>query len=125
MEEPVMRGLKGFPHLEKGETLDLYVTRYRDNNKLALLGKISQTGEDYACFSVNVVEHAHKLKPNQTFIKTYSEGEGNLERLQKAGIIGPVLFWVATGFVTVPAVEVLVYSWEDPREKTKHDDSGD
>jgi hypothetical protein len=94
-----------FPYSE-GQEIEVKRSTY-SNKAPALIGTMPD-GEEYAVFSVNVVEHAKRLGQNQTFIKTYSEGEGNLEILQKMGIVGPVLFVVQTGFVIVPAVEVLM-----------------
>lgn len=89
-----------------GEPVKVTRTAYK-NDVPALVGH-TPDGEEYAVFSVNVPDQAHLLKPNQTFIKNYSEGAGNLEVLQEMGAVGPVLFEVPTGFVRVPAVEVLI-----------------
>lgn len=95
-----------FPFSE-GQKVKITRSAYRGTNVPALIGNMPD-GEEYAVFSVNVTEHASRLGANQTFIKTYSEGVGNLEILQKMGVVGPILFNVRTGFVTVPAVEVLI-----------------
>jgi hypothetical protein len=93
----------------EGQQVTVARSAYRNGNGIvpALIGTMPD-GDEYAVFSIYIVQQAHLLKPNQTFIKTYSEGEGNLEVLQAAGIVGPILFEVQTGFVTVPAVEVLI-----------------
>ena len=106
-KEKTMRTKAVFPYSE-GQEVEVTRSEYRGSVKAPALIGTMPDGEEYAVFSVNVVEHAMDLGPNQTFIKTYSEGKGNLEILQEMGIVGPVLFEVSTGFVTVPAVEVLL-----------------
>ena len=45
---------------------------------------------------------------NYTFIKDYSENEGMLDALVKAGIVSEPLGFYHTGYVTCPLVEVLI-----------------
>ena len=80
-------------------------TTYADGS-LCLVGY--QGVEPYAIFSVNIVSLAYKLNPGEIFFKTYSENAGMLEQLQTDGVVGPELFKVSTGWVSVPAVKVLI-----------------
>ena len=64
-------------------------------------------GEPWCVASVNLPEAACKLVKGQTFIKNWSENEGVLEALQEAGVVGPTLFEVQTGFVKAQAVQIL------------------
>jgi hypothetical protein len=41
------------------------------------------------------------------FIKSWSENEGLLDSLQRAGVVGPVIRSVPTGFVSAQEVKVL------------------
>ena len=45
---------------------------------------------------------------NYTFIKDYSENEGMLDALVKAGIVSEPIEYYHTGYVTCPLVEVLI-----------------
>ena len=95
----------GLPHSD-GEKIRIEKANY-GNGAIALQGW-TENGEPFATFSVNVVERRELLKENETFMKTWSENEGMLEVLQKAGIVGPTLFKVPCGHVEASAVEVLI-----------------
>lgn len=101
-----MRLQLSLPNLNFHGTLDL--AKFAYNNNVPALLLYDDEGELYMTVSVNLPEHATKLKPNQTFIKNWSENQGILEALQEQNIIGPVLFSVPTGFVEAQAVEILV-----------------
>lgn len=60
-------------------------------------------GEPIAVATVNIPEL--QLKDNEICIKNYSENEGMIDTLQKAGLITEVKREVSTGFVTVHIVE--------------------
>ena len=60
-------------------------------------------GEPIAVATVNIPEL--QLKENEICIKNYSENEGMIDTLQKAGLITEVKREVSTGFVTVHIVE--------------------
>jgi hypothetical protein len=95
------------PLLDTGQRAIIRRNAYA-NGVPALLAVLEGTEEPWAVFTLNLPEYAHRLGKNQAFLKTYSEGEGNLEALRKLGVIGRTLFEVKTGYVTVPAVEVLL-----------------
>ena len=57
--------------------------------------------------TVNVSEYS-LLQPGEVIIKNYSENEGVLEFLIENGIIGRPKTWIATGWVTVPVVDLLI-----------------
>jgi hypothetical protein len=63
------------------------------------------SGKRLVTLSVNMV--GETLMPNYTFIKDYSENEGVLEQLVKHGIVRDTGTRTATGFVTVPLVEII------------------
>lgn len=95
----------GLPHSD-GEKIRIEKAQY-GNGALALRGW-TEIGEPFATFSVNIPERRDLLKENETFIKTWSENQGMLEALQKAGIVGPTLFKVPCNHVEASAVEVLI-----------------
>jgi len=84
------------------------VAKFAYNNNVPALVLYDEEGEELVRASSNIPEHATKLKPNQTFLKVWSENEGLMEALQEAGIVGKPLFWVPTEFVEAPAVDILV-----------------
>lgn len=84
------------------------VARFAYNNNAPAIVLYDEEGEELTRASTNIPEHADKLKENQTFLKVWSENEGLMEALQEAGIVGKPLFWVPTGYVQAPAVEILV-----------------
>jgi hypothetical protein len=102
--------VEGLPHSD-GKRVEVCKTEYRDNGKIALYGIVNDDEEgeqDFATFSVNLPEQANRLGKGQTYMKNWSENAGMLEVLQKAGIVGPTLFEVETGFVKAQAVQVLI-----------------
>jgi|688.fasta_scaffold963504_1 hypothetical protein len=74
------------------------------NGSTALLLE-STTGESLAVATV-----ALDVLPDDgnVFIKSWSENEGLLDSLQRAGVVGPVIRSVPTGFVSAQEVKVLV-----------------
>lgn len=107
----------GFPYLGKGRHVRISLAKY-SNGAPVILGTVEETGEPYAVFSVNMEAHAHKLPHNHTFIKTWSEGEGMLELLQKNGIVGEVKYAVNNGYISAPAVEIIL---KDPDDEAKQE----
>ena len=91
-------GFNGFLELKK----------FAYNNNVPALVLFDDEDEEFMTASVNVVEHAHRLGKNQTFIKNWTENEGILEALQAENVIGPVLFTVPCGYTQAQAVEILV-----------------
>lgn len=74
------------------------------SNGTTALILMGETGERLAVATV-----ALDVLPGEgnVFVKNYSENEGILESLQKAGVVGPVIRDVPTGFVTVQEVKLL------------------
>lgn len=64
--------------------------------------------EPFMVASVFIEDFTESLPENQVCIKDYSENTGVLEWLQNNGIVGPVLGYVESGFVTVPYVEIFI-----------------
>lgn len=85
----------------------LIKTEYKDGGT-ALILRDPLTDEMLSVATVNLPSHKCKLMEGQVFIKNWSENEGMLEALQAAGVIGPVLEEVPTGFVKAQRVQVLV-----------------
>lgn len=67
---------------------------------------VGPDGETAAIATVNVPEMP--LMPNQLLIKDYSENEGMLAALEKAGIVRAFGVRVRTGHVSMPVCELLV-----------------
>ena len=94
--------VEGLPH-SGGKRVEIRKSAYRGNGKTALYGVMVDEGgeEDFAVFSVNLPAEASKLGAGQTYMKNWSENAGMLEVLQKAGVVGPTLFEVQTGFCSL------------------------
>jgi len=73
-------------------------------------------GAPYAIASVNLPYE--DIKDNEIAIKDYSENQGMLLSLQKAGIVGKIIRYVESGFADVPICEFKIkmkneMSWHD------------
>lgn len=75
------------------------------NGRTALQLIDVEDGEVVMVATVNIPSST--IEKDELIIKEYSENEGVLEALQKAGIAGPVLRTVRTGFVSCPVVKRL------------------
>lgn len=79
--------------------------KYRaDNSTMLVLNSMS--GQVVAVATV-CLEYDTPAEGN-VFIKDYSENLGMLAMLQKAGIVGPVIREVESGFVKVPECKLLM-----------------
>ena len=78
---------------------------YHSNGRTALELIDVEDGEVVMVATVNIPDSS--IEKDELIIKNYSENEGVLESLQKAGIAGPVLRTVRTGFVSCPVVKRL------------------
>jgi hypothetical protein len=76
------------------------------NGRTALVLVHGSEREPATVATVNVPE-AH-LGPDEVLIKNYSENEGLLEALEKAGVVKTTERAVASGFVTVPVCKLLI-----------------
>ena len=72
--------------------------------ELISVGRI-YNGEPIAVATVNIPEIT--LSPKEVIIKNYSENEGVLDALVKAGIISDPIRWIQTGFAACPVCELL------------------
>ncbi len=79
--------------------------QYGASGRTALAFK-TQDGEPLAVATVNLPNTY--LEPDEVIIKNWSENEGMTASLEEAGIIGPVIDAVATGFVTATIHKLLV-----------------
>lgn len=76
--------------------------KYSDNMNLALILIDEEDGSVVANVTVNTDEI---LDSNLGYVKNYSEGEGMLEALKKAGLVDKVIGHKQLGYVTVPLVK--------------------
>lgn len=84
--------------------------KYSDNMNLALILIDEEDGSMVANVTVNTEEI---LDSNLGYVKNYSEGEGMLEALKKAGLVEEILGYKQLGYVTVPLVK---FNLEDIEE---------
>lgn len=75
------------------------------NNRTALQLVDSKTGEPIATATVNIPDK--HLEENEIFIKNYSENEGMLLALIKAGIVEVTGRSVQSGFVNIPIAKII------------------
>lgn len=80
------------------------VTHYCDGGRAAIQLVDAYDGSPVAVATVNIPEYP--LAPDEAIIKDYSENEGMLDVLQKAGIVKEVVGSVQTGYVTCPVVRL-------------------
>lgn len=79
---------------------------YYGNNKRTALQLFDVTdGQPVATATVNIPEV--ELKENEVLIKNYSENEGMLEALERAGIVWRTGESVSNGRVTIPVAKLL------------------
>ena len=64
-------------------------------------------GEPVATATVNVEGVSETLPPSEALIKDYSENEGMMEALIRAGLVQDTGRRVPTGYVTVPVARLL------------------
>lgn len=69
---------------------------------------VGETEDGLLKFSVNLIAYGETPRKGHVFIKTYSENEGMLEALQKAGVVGEAVRLLDVGFVANGAAEVPV-----------------
>ncbi|HTU17854.1 MAG TPA: DUF4313 domain-containing protein, partial [Gemmataceae bacterium] len=95
------------------------------NGRTALVLVDAKDREEVAVATVNLPEAP--LKPGEVFIKDYSENEGMLAALEKAGIVQVTGETVRSGFVEVPVAKVLsptqTRGRQDDRDKARADES--
>lgn len=76
---------------------------YNGNKAIYLFDK--ETGELVTVATVNLEE---VLPEGQVYIKDYSENEGMLEALVKAGVVSEPISYVPSGFVIIPVCKLLL-----------------
>lgn len=92
----------------------IQLARYPDTERLALILLDKETGEDMTVATVNMP--GIFLRSEEVMIKDWSENEGVLEALQKAGVVEPTGLTYPSGFVEVPKCLVTVPIPENFRE---------
>lgn len=81
---------------------ELQIGYYENGNTaIQLLDK-----EDYGLIATATMNLGDKLPENQAYIKDYSENEGMLEALKKAGIINNIIGYKSSGYITAPLCEL-------------------
>jgi hypothetical protein len=86
--------------------LKLIKTNYSGNNRIALKLVSIEDNEPWFTVTVNLPEEP--LDDNCVFIKDFSENEGILDCMVKAGVIELTGRLVETGYVVVPEAKLLV-----------------
>lgn len=81
--------------------------RYQDGSR-AILVEDASTGERLFIATICLASYDEKPSEGNVFIKDYSENEGVLNALQKAGIVGDVIRSIPAGYVTVYECKLLV-----------------
>ena len=81
------------------------LTKYRDGNKALVLTDI-EDGLPIANASVNLPDH--NIPKGYIAIKNYSENEGILSTLVKAGIVDFPTSYVKNGFVEIPVCKLNI-----------------
>lgn len=84
---------------------DTYVKFARYRNSRIAIELICVDGEPYTTATVNLPHD--ELGENCVFIKTYSENEGVLAALEKAGVVKATGRVVESGFVSIPEAQLL------------------
>ena len=87
----------------KGYDCEVKKGEYSNNKNLALVLIDKEDGSMVVTATVNTDT---KLAPDMAYIKNYSEGEGMLEALQKAGLVEEIVGETRLGYVTVPLVKL-------------------
>lgn len=79
---------------------------YYNNNRTAIQLIDANDGQPIAVATVNIPDE--KIKKDEVIIKDYSENEGMLDTLVKAGIVSKPIRMVKTGFSEVAVCKLLV-----------------
>lgn len=90
------------------ETVVLHKESY--HNGATALTATSLKGEPFATLSVNITDSSmpsQNLPKDQCYLKTWSENEGILPCLEKAGLVQYTGVSARTGFVSAPLVKIL------------------
>lgn len=83
------------------------------------IGKYVDSGNTYIALievgdgspvALATVDFGEKLAENQAYIKQYSENEGMLDALSKAGLINRILGYKKSGYVQIPLCELNLKS---------------
>ena len=92
----------------------IQLARYPDTERLALILLDKETREEMTVATTNM-PHIF-LRSEEVMIKNWSENEGVLEALQRAGVVEPTGLTYPSGFVEVPKCLVMVPIPEHFRE---------
>jgi hypothetical protein len=87
-----------------GNDYDVRFEKYGNGRTAIVL--VGSDGEFAAVATVNIPEA--QLRPDQVFIKDYSENQGMLAALEKAGIVQATGAYVDCGYASMPVCRLLV-----------------
>lgn len=93
-----------------GNNCEVLMTKYMDNENLALVLVDEETGEMVSRVTVNTGD---KLPDDVAVVKDYSENSGMLEAITEAGLVKETLKSVQVGYTTCPVVK---FNLEDIEE---------
>lgn len=80
------------------------IKRAYSNGNVAIQAVSPEDGETIAILSVNTGD---KVDKDHVAIKDYSENQGALESLKKAGVVGEPEYFLKSGWVTIPVCKLL------------------
>ena len=86
----------------KGKSLRVQYSKY-GNGQNAILLNYASNGQPYAVASVAIDQ---LLQSDEVAVKNYSENEGILKSLLKAGIIATPHRFISSGFVQIPICKI-------------------
>jgi hypothetical protein len=86
-------------------TVSLEQDRYANNDRIALL-LFAEDGEPLATATTNLSDAP--LADNEVILKGWSENTGIPDALIRAGVVGPALRSIRTGFVEATVHELLI-----------------
>jgi len=98
-----------------GEPVEVRKGTYR-NGEIALVMIDANDGEQLCRPTLNLEEYGEHPREGHVFIKTYSENEGVLEGLQKAGVVGEPVRLLDVGYVHNGAAEVPLLKADEMAE---------
>ena len=92
------------PYTGETYTLVPHWSKY-GNGRVALQLYSVEDGQPYATASVNLPEH--NIGPDEIAVKDYSENEGILDSLLKAGLVETPNRYVRSGMVRIPVCKII------------------
>lgn len=96
--------------VHNGTSCDLLVHRY-GSGQIALALRDSSDGERYCTATVNLP--TDRMDADEVAVKNYSENAGVLDALTAAGVVGPPVRHISSGYVDIPVcrLQPAVVGW--------------